>query len=119
MFESPIKFKVEMDPLHKYPHLDPDDMMESLGVLPIWARDKRPQESYEDCFKRCYDFWIGDIGGETEIAEDGTYSYPDDPDMFPVMRMWDEKEEVFFYPHALVAIRTIGSEYPAFVTRMD
>lgn len=112
-------FQIKFDPLGKYPHLEKAQIVEALGILPVWACDKRPEEGFEDCFKRCYDFWMGDIGGETEIAEDGTYSYPDDPDMYPVLRLWDGEEEVLFYPHALVAIRTIGSEYPAFVTRMD
>jgi hypothetical protein len=108
-----------IDPNDKHTHLPAEAIIGSLGVLPIWALGKGYDEDWAGCFERQYDFWVGRTDSQkTHIADDGTYQYPEDPDLDPLLHIRGVNEEVYFYQYALVAIRNLHTD-GVFVTRLD
>ena len=52
-----------------------------------------------------------------EVLEDGTYRYPEDPDLPYVAKMSTPNGNAYFYERAMLALPLPNGEY--FVTRMD
>lgn len=112
-----VKFTV--DPRHGFPDYPTRALLQSLGVLPLWALDKSRDETFADSFERNYDFWVGRTdSGKTHITDEGVYQYPEDPDMDPILKIEGKTEIVWFYQYALVAIVNKMDD-GVFVTRMD
>ena len=107
----------QLDPLKKYNPVLDSQLIEGLGILPLWlAQGKQLGEDAKTALTRRYQFYTGcDIEGGRIDAE-GVYRYPGDPPLYPVMKVSDEKETVYFYPYAIVAV---VNEEGTWITRMD
>ena len=65
-----------------------------------------------------YAYYMGDMDITTSTFDmDGTYHYPEDPPMYPLVRVKYEDETVYFYPHAFVA--SIQSDGTTWMSRFD
>lgn len=116
---SGTKLRAEVDPTGKWPNLAEVDLLESLGILPHWATNKKDDEGFAEAFERQYPFWCGRTdSGKTYITEEGIYQYPEDPDLAPILMLHSDDEVVYFYRYALVAIVNKLND-DVFVTRMD
>ena len=118
---TPEGFRVELviDPHNYWPDTYPDDLVEGLGILPYWAISVEGEETFAERFKRQYGFWVGRVDkGKTHVTDEGIYQYPEDPDLYPIMKMEEEREVCYFYQYALVAIVNKEDD-GVFVTRMD
>ena len=95
-------------------------MIEALGILPIWVKEWVMFGEHMDIVKYMTEaYGFGDLfefkGGE--ILEDGTYRYPEDPDLPWVGRMNTKFGYVYFYEYAMIALPQGDGTY--FITRMD
>ena len=107
----------EIDPLGKFP-ASPNAIMEAAGLLPHWLNEGVSKgEPAKDALISRYQFYMGPMTGG-EIIANGSYRFPDDPDLYPIVKADLTEEVVYFYQHAIVGIvnKTTGEQ---FVTRMD
>lgn len=90
---------------------------EELGFLPMWAMNPTFRDlSLRDALEQQYGLPLYEISGGT-LDKDGTYRYPGDPPLAPLIRI-DRGDEVFYqYPHAIVVI--VDAQGGIFATRMD
>jgi hypothetical protein len=51
------------------------------------------------------------------VTEDGVWQYPEDPDLYPLMKLQEGDVEMLVYPYALVAMRDTSGR--TLCTRMD
>lgn len=109
--------KVTLDPTgyylkRKVPY---DNIIDACGVLMAWGWDA---VQADDAITKMTDFYPYPCSGlkNVIVRADGTYLYPGDPAMHPLMSVTSDTAEVFVYEHAMVAIRQ-GDK--TFVTRMD
>ena len=102
-----------------FPDADPGMLQEMLGVLPYWVREYNLLGTDMDIvgfmterygFGSLYQF-------KGDVQSDGTYSYPEDPDMPYVGKMNTPNGNVYFYKYAIIALPLPDGKY--FVTRMD
>jgi hypothetical protein len=102
-----------------FPDADPEMLQEMLGVLPYWVAEYLLLGTDMDIvgfmterygFGSLYEF-------KGSVADDGTYSYPEDPDMPYVGKMNTPNGNVYFYKYAIIALPLPDGKY--FVTRMD
>ena len=110
------------DPLKKYKG---QPLREAMGLIPyfiIEAAVEGPQSAREvlDAMNRTYGFGGPEMTGGT-IEEDGTHTYPGDPDLYPYAKFNLSGAEgtiadVFVDPYAIVAVR---DDKETLVTRMD
>lgn len=116
---------ITLDPTGHYqeqPHIGvkaPAMCMTACGLLPQFAIG--PNASVADNMEHNYQYHNGwTVGGEASIDERGVWSYPGDPDMYPIAKIvGDEevKETVYIYPHAIVGVAHDGKLVKW--TRMD
>ena len=110
------------DPLKKYKG---QPLREAMGLIPyfiIEAATRGPTGAREvlDYMNEAYGFGGPEMTGGT-IEEDGTYTYPEDPDLYPYAKFNLSGPEgsiadVFVYPYAIVAVR---DDKETLLTRMD
>jgi len=102
-----------------FPDANPGMLQEMLGILPYWVREYNLLGEGMDIvefmterygFGSLYQF-------KGDVQEDGTYSYPEDPDLPYVGKMNTPNGNVYFYEYAMLALPLPNGEY--FVTRMD
>lgn len=92
---------------------------EACGILPVWAFPTLTKENItmRDSVCDSYQFPIVEMKGATIDPETGEHNYPEDPPMYPYMKLTLGDETMWIYPHAIVAFQDgIGQ---TFVTRMD
>lgn len=109
-----------------YVEFDPNDMyrerplgMDTLGLIPFWVFEWNNVDdadmTLKDYLDKRYGYGLYEMDKST-ISSKGVYSYPDDPDLYPIAKM-DTRAGVFYqYDYGIVAIPT---EDGHFVTRMD
>lgn len=95
-----------------------DLWLDSLGYTPYWLKDAiengaRTQDEYIQHCLACYGFGSYPMTGG-EVKPDGMYSYPDDPDMPPLIS-WRLPGGVMFYqyPYGIVAFTDSAETYVA------
>ena len=115
-----VPYTIQFDPLGAYPSTEPSALVEATGFLAPWALEwaanPAPTEDLPSHMEACYGFGeLHRLEGGT-INPDGTFSYPGDPDLSPIMKLSAHGETFYVYPHAIVAFL---SEYSTFVSRMD
>jgi hypothetical protein len=89
-----------------YPTLS--DLTRACGYLLPWATDPAgagvPLREWMD---RCYaPYTSGARLGVGTVHEDGRFSYPGDPDEYPLVRIVRPEGELFIYRHGDVAFRS-------------
>lgn len=90
---------------------------EELGLLPYWVlNDAYFHLPLREAMEDQYQFPLYEIDGG-EVDADGTFYYPDDPPLHPLIRI-ERLGEVFLqYHYGMVAF--IDKDGQSFVTRMD
>lgn len=105
------------DPLDKFPTATDASLIAACGLILGWAReaiaeaylDEVPPSSVAALLTSRYAYPTHDYYNEKcSINADGVYSYPDDPDMYPMVKIHSPEVGVtiFIYQHSLVAVRT-------------
>lgn len=70
-----------LDPVNRFPHVEPEALLESLGVIPQFIT-----EDTEDVIQTAIDRYGMLLGGPMkggEVLEHGEYVYPEDPTLYP------------------------------------
>lgn len=108
-----------VDPLDKYPKASQEALMEACGFIPYFVADAAEDSTAAaalNTMEGVYGFPAMPMTGG-EVSVEGVYSYPEDPDLYPLVAMATEGGvEVLVYRHAIVVVR---DEKETFVTRMD
>ena len=110
-----------VDPTKNFTRLDPRQIVEACGIVPHWMEHVTDLTPAKDQIEAMYGFGTLSESKGGSVALDGSYKYPEDPVLYPLMSwkyMRDDKvmEEVFFYEYDMLAIRTGGV---VFMTRVD
>ena len=118
-----IELRSEFDPTKSFTNAPVKRLVEAMGILPSWvvegleagcadieALTASLADSYG--FGKLHNFKGG------EVAENGTYQYPEDPPMPPLAKIESADLSIYFYQHAMLSIVEKDSG-GAFVTRMD
>lgn len=87
-----------------------------LGMIPFWL-DNSEEETAFNALKSQYLYGFMSESKDTEIEEDGTYLYPGDPPIYPIVKITRGKETVYIYHYGLVAI--VQPNGDSYATRMD
>lgn len=95
--------------------LDLQLAQEACGLPLMWASDWNGLGTLKLHLGACYGFPMFEMSGGT-IAEDGTYSYPEDSDMLPLAKVEYESVTYYQYDCGIIAFVTATS---TFITRMD
>jgi len=102
-----------------FPDVPKERLKEALGILPYWVGEYvllGPDMGIVNYMTERYGF--GELWHfKGEVLEDGTYRYPEDPDLPYVAKMSTPNGNVYFYERAMLALPLPNGEY--FVTRMD
>ena len=106
----------ELDPLEQFTDVEPQRLIDAMGVLPAWVDPADPRPARLQ-FETKYRFGVTEIPG-VEVMPDGTWSYPGDPVLHPIAKIERAHEIVYFYRGAFVAI-VQKSDGASFATRMD
>ena len=102
-----------------FPSFAPATLQEMLGVLPYWVyeytllgKDANIVDFMANKygFGRLYEF-------KGSVLDDGTYSYPDAPDLPYVGKIKTPNGNAYFYEYAMLALPLPNGTH--FVTRMD
>ena len=104
----------------EYADIPDKHMIEALGILPIWVKEWVIFGEHMDIVKYMTEaYGFGDLfefkGGE--ILEDGTYRYPEDPDLPWVGKMDTPNGTAYFYESAMLALPMPDGKH--YITRMD
>lgn len=109
---------ISIDPLKHYPQTPNDYLLELAGVIPKWVEDIPETSNVKDGLTRLYGFGnLFKMTGYT-IHNDGKLSYPEDPDLYPLIKFDRKFETIYQYEYGIVAI-TYKDGSSTFVTRMD
>ena len=112
-----MKIKSKLDPHNKYEHLSVEDLRMSLGSLPSWVMNPTFFEfPLKEALDKQYGFGLFETKGG-KVSKDGIFSYPEDPDLYPIAEIIRGDETFYQYQYGIVAI--IQKDGSSFVTRMD
>jgi hypothetical protein len=113
---------LEIDPLNKFTDADGDEALtDACGYLLGWAvvgPDGEDTGSLEDNLVKSYHFFAGWFDSGVEVSDNGVYSYPEDPDLYPLVSLHRGDQTLHIYQYGIIAVRSdSGADYK--VTRMD
>ena len=98
----------------------PQKMIGALGILPQWAAQAYDfDNNFKDALIHNYGcFYGGAMEGGT-VDSEGVYSYPEDPDLYPlaVMTAPYTTDKVFFYEYSMVGVLTEAGNF--WMSRFD
>lgn len=107
---------ITKDPLNKFNYLDDSMIMEMCGLIPLWASNPEyATVSLREALDMQYGFGLFAMKGGA-VTDDGVFKYPDDPDLYPLLRIKRFGEVLYQYEFSIVAI--VHNE-GTLVTRMD
>jgi hypothetical protein len=107
-----------VDPHNQYTHVPDEILGDMVGTLPSWAGNPEFMHlDLHEAMEAQYGFGPLRHFDGSSIAEDGLYSYPEDPDMHPIFELHRKDEILYIYEYAIVAF--VDKNGKAFVTRMD
>ena len=115
------------DPLQQFKGVPQGRLIAATGLIPFFVQDVAmsvPVDATEafDMMVECYGFPAEDMlpKGKGEVSDRGVYSYPEDPDLHPMVSWKFEGEkdtiEVLMFQHAFVVVRDKARTH---MTRMD
>lgn len=111
---------IRLDPAGQYTETPLLVIIESLGFIPGWVDEweRRPDApiSLLDYLVLCYRFGRHDMPAGSKLDDYGTYSYPGDPDLFPLAEIITRAGKLWLYEYSIVAIPTDDGHV---VVRMD
>jgi len=91
----------------------PDRIIEACGIIPDFFAEAclpegpRTLQQVADDMEAGYGFggFCYPLGGA--VSPQGVYSYPEDPDLYPLVRYRFGAFECYVYPYAITAIRDV------------
>jgi len=93
------------------------NLAEACGLIPNWVMDYEYDDlNMKDMLQKYYPFGMFPIP-KTTVSDSGVFSYPEDPDLYPLVKMSRGEEIIYQYQYGLVAI--VQPDGSAFCTRMD
>jgi len=95
------------------------ELMEACGLIPMWVREwsaSPTQRTLKEYLSDAYGFGLYEMTGGQIDPETGIYSYPEDPELKPLMSIDTDEGVLYIYEYAIVAIPTV---HGYFITRMD
>jgi hypothetical protein len=113
---------ITIDPLSKYPSKPNDELVEECGILPLFfmkavmVQEEPTLDRVWELVDDQYGFGLYKMTGST-VTKDGVWQYPEDPDLYPLMKLQEGNVEMLVYPYALVAMRDTSGR--TLCTRMD
>jgi len=118
-----IKVRLELDPTKSFTNAPVKRLVEAMGILPSWVAGGLEAgcadiEALTVSLANSYGFGKLHNFKGGEVAENGTYQYPEDPPMPPLAKIESADLSIYFYQHAMLSIVEKDSG-GAFVTRMD
>ena len=112
-----MSIEITVDPLNKFYKHTQNEIMELCGIIPHFVVAKNYRHyRLKEALESQYGFPVYEIE-EATISPEGVYSYPEDPDMYPLIKMTRDGETFYQYAYGIVAV--IGSDGTSYVTRMD
>ena len=87
-----MSFLITYDPNNKYSHLSPQYFHERFQFLASWIAHKPKEQNILECIKENYPYFHAWDSNEAKIDSLGKYSYPGDPDLWPMMLAKDNNE---------------------------
>ena len=104
-------------PLHRPAGVADEDVIQACGLILPWVRNALLDKPLQPQLEEQYGFPVIEMTGGT-IHENGLYSYPEDPDLKPLVQVIRPKtgETFWQYDYGIIAIRSPAGDY---VTRMD
>ena len=119
--------EISIDPQDHFPQL-PSELFTWCGLCPPWFIDwslTNQQEGWDnadplkDYMDLAYGFGLYEMTGGTIDPETLLHSYPEDPDLYPLLVMGNNGVQQYIqYEHAIIALRDKEID-PWFITRMD
>ena len=106
-----------IDPLDKFNHYSQSEIYNNLGTLLSWVLNgnycKKP---LKEALNDQYGFGLFEMTGGT-ITKDGVHQYPEDQDLYPLIKIKRLNETFYQYLYAIVAI--VQEDRSSFIIRMD
>jgi len=100
---------IQFDPQNMFDQ-DVEVLRDACGILPMWIYEAFKEESLEpfEYLSGCYGFGTYNMSDEVTVTEDGTWQYPEDPDLTPLCKAefesYDGIEHTFYiYQYGLVS----------------
>ena len=111
----------ELDPNNHYKEQTGDYLLESCGFIPYWVNNwfqlALPYD-LKEFLTKSYGFGnLSELKGG-KITKKGNYKYPEDPLLYPLLKVSTPEGYFYQYPYGIVAI-PLGYKKGHFVTRMD
>jgi hypothetical protein len=110
------------DPTGTFTGIKHNKLLAACGLLPYFVQEAAlsgPLDATDtmEVLKECYGFPAAEMSGG-KVTKDGTYQYPDEPDMAPMVsfKIDATDTEVLVYQLAIVAVRDSET---TLITRMD
>lgn len=110
--------KIVIDPTNSYPKDLRGGLMDATGLIPYFiaeAAEETTARGVYDVMVEAYGFGGHEMDGGS-VSSDGTYSYPEDPDLAPLVSFELDAGFVYVYQYGIVGI---ASPNETIVTRMD
>lgn len=108
---------LQIDPLGKFSSVPPQRLLEATGLLPMFLMQGLDKgEDAQTALTSRYQFYMGPLEGG-RILPNGSFQYPGDPVLHPIVSCHLPDESIYFYQHAIVGVvKTTGEQWLA---RMD
>ncbi len=103
-----------IDPHNYFKDVSSERLVQACGILPHFIHDRK--DVVETALKR-YRFPVNPFSGY-EIYDNGTYQYPGDPALHPLMTCVAGGKEIFIYEHSWIAFRDLETK-ETIMYRMD
>lgn len=93
------------DPLDKYPDVPIKHFTEMCTVIYHWALIASTSgKPMIDIIHQHYGYPLDPFTGGT-VTVNGVYSYPEDPDLYPICKIILHEEIIFYYEYEMMTIR--------------
>lgn len=109
--------KITLNPNQHYNH-SAAEIAEICGILPYWViqyENSKLTTGLLSYMQQCYGYPAQELTGGS-VSSEGVFSFPGDPELYPLLKMQTGDETYYQYPYALLAI---VNPKGTFVTRMD
>lgn len=97
--------QVIYDPLGKFSSKTDKELEWLCQVVVYWATAAMVfYKTMHEVITEHYGYQLDPFSGGS-VSEEGVYSYPEDPDLYPICKIITKKEIVFFYEYEILSIR--------------
>ena len=96
---------IKYDPLNMFMNVSDSDLGNLCSVIYHWAGIALiANMPMREVIHRHYGYALDPMEGGS-VTENGLYSYPSDPDLYPLCKIEMSQEIIFFYEYEIIAIR--------------